>query len=206
MNKRELHSEDGGDAASDAQFEHFVMPIESRVVYENPWMRVREDRVRFGDHAVGTYGVVEKPNFALILPRDKGGFWMVEQYRYPVRRRAWEFPQGSGSAGDNWPSIEEMARGELRQETGIRASDWQHLGFLYSAYGFSSLGFDVFLASALSFGEVDREATEMDMTHRFVSDRELESFVDTGALVDSASLAALSLWRLRRDDGKSLLP
>jgi hypothetical protein len=71
----------------------------SREVYRNPWIRVREDRVELTDGSPGVYGVVEKPHFALVLPYADEGFWLVEQFRYPIRRRAWEFPQGTWTPG-----------------------------------------------------------------------------------------------------------
>ena len=58
-----------------------VDQLSSREVYRNPWMVVREDRVRRLDGSEGIFGVVEKPDFALVLPREHDGFWMVEQYR-----------------------------------------------------------------------------------------------------------------------------
>lgn len=58
----------------------------TRVVYENAHMRLREDGIRRPDGSVGTYAYVEKPDFALIIPVEDGGFHLVEQYRYPVRR------------------------------------------------------------------------------------------------------------------------
>jgi hypothetical protein len=95
--------------------------ITSRVVYENAWMSVREDQVELPDGTPGSYGVVDKPDFALVIPRDAAGFWMVEQFRYPVGRRAWEFPQGSwGPGGQGSPA--ELASAELREETGLSAA------------------------------------------------------------------------------------
>src|SRR3712207_9507838 len=70
----------------------------SREVYRNPWLRVREDAVERADGSAGVYSVVEKPHFALVLPYERDGFWLVEQFRYPVGRRAWEFPQGTWTA------------------------------------------------------------------------------------------------------------
>lgn len=72
-----------------------IRQTSSRTVYENRWMRVREDEVKRADGSPGIFGVVEKPDFALIIPKDEGGLWLVEQFRYPVGRRLWEFPQGS---------------------------------------------------------------------------------------------------------------
>jgi len=58
-------------------------------------MAVREDDVVRSDGSTGIFGVVEKPDFALVIPFDGAGFYMVEQYRYPVGARFVEFPQGS---------------------------------------------------------------------------------------------------------------
>lgn len=173
-----------------------VDQISSRVVYENPWMTVREDTVRRADDSVGLYGVVDKPDFSLVLPRGEGGFWMVEQYRYPVRRRAWEFPQGSWGHGDGGTAAE-LARAELAEETGLRAATLTHLGHLYEAYGFSTQGFDVFLATDLAAGDTAREDTEADMVHRFVPDGELRRMIADRRIVDAPSLAALTLFSLR---------
>jgi hypothetical protein len=81
----------------------------SREAYRNPWIRVREDTVELADGSTGLYGVVERPDFALVIPVERGGFWLVEQYRYPLGRRSWEFPQGTWSHG-NAGSNEELAR------------------------------------------------------------------------------------------------
>ena len=100
----------------------------TRLVYENRWMRVREDTIRRRDGSKGIYGVVEKPDFVVIIPvEDDGRLYLVEQFRYPVKGRYWEFPQGS------WEQIEgadplEMARGELREETGLDAAEMTDVG------------------------------------------------------------------------------
>lgn len=60
----------------------------TRLVYENRWMRVREDTIRCRDGSSGIYGVVEKPDFVVIVPvEDDGRLHLVEQYRYPVKGR-----------------------------------------------------------------------------------------------------------------------
>ncbi|WCN84568.1 NUDIX hydrolase [Micromonospora sp. LH3U1] len=117
---------------------------------------------------------------------------MVEQFRYPVGRRAWEFPQGSwGHEVRGGASA--LARQELAEETGLRAETVTHLGHPYEAYGFSTQGFDVYLASGLTEGEPDREATEQDMVHRSFTDAQIRAMVLAGEVVDAPSLAALTL-------------
>jgi hypothetical protein len=90
--------------------------IASRPVYQNPWMSVREDQIRHPDGTTGLYGVVDKPDFAIVIPRAGDGFWLVEQFRYPVGRRAWEFPQGAWPAGRAGTLAEDLTAGPTARE------------------------------------------------------------------------------------------
>jgi ADP-ribose pyrophosphatase len=169
--------------------------LESLVVYQNRWMSVREDRVLRTDGSEGIYGVVNKPDFALVVPRsDDGGFWLVEQFRYPVQRRAWEFPQGSWDAASG--TQEDLARAELAEETGLVARNVEHLGHLYGAYGFCSQGFDVYLATELVQGIPAREPTEADMEQQLVNEARFLEWVRSGHIVDAATIAAYALLQL----------
>ncbi len=128
-------------------------------------MTVREDAFMRADGSEGIYGVVEKTDFVVILAVEDDAIWLVEQYRYPVGARFWELPQGSweGRAGAE-PA--EVARGELREETGIETGSLEHLGHLYQAYGFSTQGMDVFLATDLRRGPPAPEEEELDLVAR----------------------------------------
>jgi 8-oxo-dGTP pyrophosphatase MutT (NUDIX family) len=182
-----------------AKAHHVRMTIRSsasRTVYENPWMRVREDAIERADGSAGIYGVVEKPDFALIIPHDRDdGFWLVEQYRYPVGGRYWEFPQGSWEQrADVDPA--ELARGELREETGLAAGRLERLGHLFEAYGFSTQGFDIWLAGDLRPGPVSRVKEEQDMRHQRFSRERCEEMMRDGTIKDAPSIAAYGLFLL----------
>ena len=164
----------------------------SREVYRNPWIRVREDVLERDDGSEGLYGVVERADFGLVIPAERNGFWLVEQYRYPLGRRCWEFPQGTWGAGARG-SAEELARAELAEETGLRAAELRHLGHLDLAPGLSDQEFDVWLATGLTAGPTAREATESDMRQRFVSEAEVRRMIREGTFTDGPSLAAYAL-------------
>ncbi|MGY2067091.1 NUDIX domain-containing protein [Blastococcus sp. SYSU DS0619] len=170
---------------------------ESREVYRNPWIRVREDSVVRADGSSGVYGVVEKPDFALVLPAERDGFWLVEQFRHPLGRRAWEFPQGTWSHGAGG-TAEELARAELAEETGLRAGTLTQLGHLDLAPGLATQEFDVWLASDLTPGTTAREASEADMVSAFVPEHELRTMIRDGRFTDGPSLAAYALLLLDR--------
>jgi 8-oxo-dGTP pyrophosphatase MutT (NUDIX family) len=177
----------------------------SREIYRNPWIRLREDTVERADGSTGVYSVVEKSDFAIVLAAERGGFWLVEQFRHPLGRRAWEFPQGTWAAGSTG-TPEELARAELAEETGLRAGRWEHLGHLDLAPGLSTQEFDVWLATDLTPGPTAREATEADMESAFVPEAELHAMVAGGRFTDGPSLAAYALLLLRNGRAGSAGP
>ncbi|MEI4271726.1 NUDIX hydrolase [Klenkia sp. LSe6-5] len=164
----------------------------SREVYRNPWTRVREDTVVLADGSTGVYGVVERPDYAVVLPAQDDGFWLVEQYRHPLGRRSWEFPQGGWPPGHTG-SAEDLARTELAEETGFRAGRLRHLGRLDDAPGLSTQRFDVWLATDLTPGPPAREASEADMVQALVAERELVARIRSGGITDASTLAAYAL-------------
>lgn len=159
-------------------------------------MTVREDAFVRPDGSEGIYGVVDKSDFVVVLAIEGEAIWLVEQYRYPVGGRFWELPQGSWEGrADAEPA--EVARGELREETGIEAGSLEHLGHLYQAYGFSTQGMDVFLATDLRHGSPAPEEEELDLVSRRFSLEALETMLRTGVVKDGATLAAWALLGLR---------
>lgn len=175
-------------------------PTETREAYRNPWMTVREHDLVFPDGTTGMYGVVEKPDFALVIPQDiDRRFCLVEQYRFPVARRAWEFPQGSWS-GAQKGTPEALARAELREETGLSAGTLRHLGRLNPEYGFCDHAFDAYLATEVTAGPPSREVSEQDMVQQWFSEAEFVKMVRRGDIVDAASVAAYLLLLMNRGD------
>lgn len=174
----------------------------SRTVYENRWMRLREDRFVRHDGSEGLYAVVEKAPAAVVIPVDGDEAVLVEQYRHPVGERFWELPQGAWD-GEDAPDSEELARGELAEETGLRAGRMERLGRLFFAYGITGQPFDVWLATDLTQGEQALEPEEEGLrVGRFALAAVEEMTVD-GTIADAATVAALGLLRLRRPE---LLP
>ncbi|GLW63971.1 ADP-ribose pyrophosphatase [Actinomadura rubrobrunea] len=173
-----------------------VRRVSSRVVYENRWMTVREDLVQRLDGSRGIYGVVEKDDYALVVPAERDGFHLVEEYRYPIGRRTWNFPQGSHPDGGD---PEALARRELAEETGLRAGTMTLLGRLHSSHGTSNQGFHVFLATDLTPGEHAREPEEQDMRQRFVTRDEFKQLILSGEITDDATVAAYTLLLLHEE-------
>lgn len=174
-----------------------IVATGTRLVYENRWLRLREDQVRRRDGSTGIYSVLEKPDFALVVARHAdGALHLVEQYRYPVGLRLWEFPQGTWN-GPAQGDIAALARTELREETGLDAGTLRHAGRFFHAAGYSTQSCHVFLATDLVQGPDAREDEEQDLRSRAFPQAEVERMLAEGVIQDSPSLAAFGLLRLR---------
>ncbi|MFF2409949.1 NUDIX domain-containing protein [Streptomyces sp. NPDC058092] len=162
-------------------------------------MTVREDDIQRPDGSPGRYGVVDKPDYALAIPRQDDRVHLVEQYRYPVGGRYWEFPQGSWPEGHQGAAPLDLARAELREETGLRARRMTYLGRLHVAYGYATQGCHVFLAEELTEGVPEREPGEADMRQRWADPAEWRDLIRSGRITDAATLAAHTLLTLHEE-------
>ena len=178
-----------------------IKTIGSREVYRNPWTRVREDEIERADGVRGVYGVVDKDPACIVIPLEttaEGEFiTLVEQFRYTVGARYMELPQGGWEQADADP--EAMARGELREETGLSAERMTLLATLQIGYGVLNQEQYVYLAEGLTQGEREPDAEEYDLEVHRVSVAEFEAMLLDGTIVDGCSAAAWGIYRLWRE-------
>lgn len=178
-----------------------IRTISSREVYRNKWTRVREDIIEYADGRQGLYGVVDKDPAVIVIPLEvtpEGEFlWLVRQYRYTVGASFYELPQGGWEEAD--ADAEEMARGELAEETGLRAEKVTRLAGLWIGYGVMRQLHHVYLAEGLTEGATDREPEESDMTVHRVKVGEFEAMLLDGRVMDNCTAAAWGVYRVWRE-------
>jgi 8-oxo-dGDP phosphatase len=171
--------------------------VSSRTVYENRWLRLREDAIELPGGAASTYSVLEMSPFALVVPFDGERFHLVGQWRHPLGRFSWEFPQGRILGRPDAP-LDEVAHTELAEETGLRARSLERLGRLDVAAGVSDQQLVAFLATGLTAGTARPEPSELGMRTRALTRAELEAELRDGRISDQATVAAYGLLLLRR--------
>lgn len=177
-----------------------IITLESREVYRNQWLSLREDRILRSNGKEGIYSVVEKDDCAIILPIDNERVWLVDQYRYTIGERALELPQGGWEMANVDP--EELARGELKEETGLHAAEMTYLGSMWIAYGFCRQKQHVFLATGLTMKEREPDDEEHDLVIHTVSLEDFERMMLDGTIRDASTLAAWGLyttWKARKN-------
>lgn len=173
-----------------------IKTLSSKTVYENKWMRVREDKIQRPSGGEGIFGVVEKPDFVVIIPISDGYIHLVEQYRYPVQARYWELPQGSWEDNpDADPAL--IAAGELREETGLIAGKMQYVGHQYLAYGYSNQGYHIYLATGLQQQQNSLDHEEEGLIAKPFALKQFEEMIIAGAIKDATSVNAYNLARLK---------
>ena len=165
-------------------------------------MTLREDDIRRPDGSTGIYAVVDKPTYALVIPRDGDRFHLVEQFRYPLGLRRWEFPQGTAPDREHLDPAALAAR-ELREETGLRADAMTTLGQLDVAAGMSSQRGWVFLATGITEGEHEREHEEQDMHSEWFTRAAVERMIRDGEITDAQSIAGWALFLLSGGEPKA---
>jgi len=130
----------------------------SSVVYENPWIRVREDAAEQEGGDASVFGVVEmKPGVAVLPLGDDGAVHLVRVYRYTLDRDSLEVVSGGIDEGE---PPEAAARRELKEETGIEAAEVVDLGAIDQLTEVVVSPNRMFLARNLTFAETEREAGE----------------------------------------------
>jgi 8-oxo-dGTP pyrophosphatase MutT (NUDIX family) len=163
--------------------------LESREIYDNPWISVREDQVINPNGGRGIYGVVSMKAYALgIIPLDNDlNTWLVGQYRYTLDEYSWEIPMGGG---DRRLDPLESAKRELKEETGITAGNWEKIMRIHTSNSVTNEEGFVYLAQELEFGNVEYDETE-DLKIQKLPFKEALEMVMKGQITDSISVAGI---------------
>lgn len=163
--------------------------LSGRIVYDNPWISVREDQVIRPDGKPGIYGVVSFKNLALsIVPvTAEEDTFLIGQYRYPLDVYSWETPQGGGQI--TLPPRESAAR-ELKEEAGLIAQSWTQLGLVHTSNCVTSEVGMVFLAQNLTEVTPEPDGDEILQIKRLPLKTAVRMALD-GDITDAMSVVAL---------------
>jgi ADP-ribose pyrophosphatase len=170
----------------------------SRPVYENRWIKVREDMAELPDGRTTVYGVVQCPGCVGILPFiDADTVLLVGQYRYVARDFYWEIPTGAQHAGE---SLEEAAQRELAEEAGVEA------GRLVALCDFHTSKSILREVAHLYMGESLRPASRPPDHTEFIERRafpfaDVVAMVERGEIKDSMTVIAVLHAARRRRGG-----
>jgi 8-oxo-dGTP pyrophosphatase MutT (NUDIX family) len=163
--------------------------IRSRIAYQNPWVRVREDEVLRPDGKPDIYGVIEiRPSVGVLAFDDAGQLAIVGQWRYTLNRYSYEIVRGGSWQGET--DMLAVAQRELREEAGYQAAHWEPLGSADVCNGVTTDIQYFFIAKGLRYLGTDQDPYEQIATEWHPFDRVREMIFE-GVITEVCSVAAI---------------
>jgi 8-oxo-dGTP pyrophosphatase MutT (NUDIX family) len=173
--------------------------LSSQEIYNNPWIQLTEHQVLNPAGGKGIYGVVHFHNLAIgVVPYENGKVWMVGQYRFPLEAYSWEIPEGGGKL-DLDPL--ESAKRELKEETGLEASEYEVIVEMDLSNSVSDERAIIYLARGLQHGEASPEETE-ELHVQEMTLAEVYALVERRVIRDSLTVAAIYKLRVMELEGR----
>jgi len=163
--------------------------LNSKRIYDNPWITVYHDEVTTPGGSDGIYGRVLYKNLAVgVIPLDDNyNTWIVGQYRYTLEAYSWEIPEG-GCLLSSSPLA--AAQRELREETGLSANKWTEIMKLHTSNSVCNEKAILYLAQDLIIGKAHPEDSE-DLVVRKLPFSDLVALVHDGTVTDAISVSAV---------------
>lgn len=172
----------------------------SKIVYENPWMIVREDEVVTPSGKDGLHGVVESKSAGVyVIPIDDEGYtYIIRQEHYTTREMAWQCVAGRN---DGEPP-EVAAKRELLEEAGLHADIITTLlAGARTASGMTTFKATICLAQGLTKDTSQFDANEISEVKR-ISLMEVKEMIMRGEITNTESIAAFLLVAAHLDKEK----
>lgn len=168
----------------------------SRLVYENPWMKLREDVAELPDGSSTIYGVVVFGDCVGVLPFvDPEHVLLLRQHRYVQREsHRWEMPTGGVKEGE---TPDQAAQRELAEEAGFHAGRLGRLTSYYTSKCICEETAHLYVGEDLTAAQAQPDATESFERRVFSFDAALRLALE-GEIMDSMSVIALLLAARRR--------
>lgn len=103
--------------------------LSSKKIYQNHWIKVREDKVIRPGGKEGIFGVIEMKGGCTTLAMNKRGqVYLASEYKYGIKKRSIELISGGFDRNEKPLAA---AKRELREEAGLEAEKWIFLGQYY---------------------------------------------------------------------------
>ncbi len=161
------------------------------VVYQDEYLVVVRDAVRFPDASEGTYIRVLPACDAVgvvVIPLLDDALVLVRHHRHATRQWHWEVPRGFG---ENAGSPLSDARRELGEELGVSPENIMALGSMHVDTGLLSNRVEIYCAVLSALGRPG--ASEGIGSVLVASGQDVSRMIAAGELTDGFTLAAVTM-------------
>ncbi|MCA9886337.1 MAG: NUDIX hydrolase [Anaerolineae bacterium] len=157
-------------------------------VYDGKLVKVDKLTVQLPDEATALREVVKHPGAVAIVPLDTDmNVLMVRQFRIAAQQQLLEIPAGTLEPNEE-PDL--AAVREMREETGFRPNNIQHIGGVYPAPGYTTEYIHLYYATDLVEAPLEQDSDEFIDLVRMPLSEAIER-VASGEIEDGKTVAGL---------------
>lgn len=172
-----------------------IKVINKKRIYKDEWLEFYQDEIEFADGTRGTYGRIDrKDGVGVVVVGPDNKILLNKEHRYIIDDFSWEIPGGGIDADE---TLIEAAARELKEETGITATELVSLGEFYVLSSLSNEKVSVFLTHVdVNDDVVNRTHTEVGESiedHKWVSFDEALDMIDVGEISDVMTACAVQM-------------
>lgn len=176
--------------------------VSSKEVFSGRIIKVSVEEVELPNGETGQREIVNHPGgVGIVAVNNNDEIYLVEQFRKPLERAIYEIPAGKLDKGE---AHRDCGIRELKEETGLSASMFEYMGFIYPSPGFTDEVTHVYLAQGLSQGDDNPDEDEF-LDVKKVPFSTAYNMVMTGEINDAKSVFGILKYdaiKRRRDNGE----
>lgn len=166
--------------------------LDEKIVYQDPWIKVREDRVINSNGQDDSWIVVQEGNGAAVgALTDDNKLVLIRENRVGADEVMWHLPAGYFDLKEG-ETREDGAKRELQEETGYMAEEIIHLGDFHRAPSRYTQVMSYYFARGLQLGERNLDHNE-DIDVGLIDFEEALSMVDRGEITDVETTVVMLL-------------
>lgn len=164
--------------------------LESKYLFQRPWLTVREERLQLHSGAIiEQFYVFEYPRWVNVIAVTKeNSIVLIRQYRHAIGEVYYEIPAGVCEDGED---LCQAAQRELLEETGYGGGEWSLFMTLCANPSIQANRTYTFLALGVEkVAHQQLESTE-EITVHLKTQRELKELIEQGEIVQALHAAPL---------------
>jgi 8-oxo-dGTP pyrophosphatase MutT (NUDIX family) len=161
--------------------------ISNRQIYVNPWVALEVHKIRHPNGTPGEHVLVVTPQACAVIVVDEDDLLFARQPRFGAQAEVLELVKGGADAGE---SALGAAQREAREELGVVAEKWEHIGEMLEIPSIISQGVQIFVASEIYHVDVALEPQETVELVR-VPKKNAFAAVASGEISDAVTAGAL---------------
>ncbi|MEK7203379.1 MAG: NUDIX hydrolase [Patescibacteria group bacterium] len=177
--------------------------LNSKIVYKNPWIRVREDKIINPSGQKGIYGVVEIPDGVFVIALNKKDeILLVKQLRYCTGINSWEIPGGGLKPGK---TIATQAKEELQEEANATFQSLEVLGKTQTQPGVTTQIDHFLLAYGTKYIDSQQKLSQKEEginRSKFFPLKKIKLMIKKGEINHGQTITALMLYFLKKTSPK----